>query len=82
MTRAIDVPVLCLTLEQAAEAAQVGRSTLDAWSHRAGFPVIRDGNVVRVPLDLFKLWLEEMAQTPARVPAVLPLEVVPPRRQR
>lgn len=50
-------PVLCLTPEQAAAACQVSRDQIDVWTHRPGFPVIRDGRVVRIPLDQLRTWL-------------------------
>lgn len=53
---------LLLTLDQASDLCQVSRAKIDEWSHRTGFPVIREGGVVRVPLDLFKVWLEGWAR--------------------
>lgn len=54
-------PILCLTPEQAAQACQVSRDQIDIWTHRAGFPVIRDGRVVRIPLDQLREWLAAQA---------------------
>jgi excisionase family DNA binding protein len=55
------LPTLLLTPEQAAEVCQVSRAKLDEWTHRAGFPVIREGSIVRVPLELLKVWIAEQA---------------------
>jgi excisionase family DNA binding protein len=71
------LPVLLLTPGQAAEVCQVGRDQLDEWAHRAGFPVIRDGRIVRIPLKLLEQWLADQAYaTNARtVPALDALAV-------
>jgi excisionase family DNA binding protein len=55
------VPLLLLTPEQACDACQVGRNQLEEWMAQPGFPVIRDGRVVRIPLESLKLWLAERA---------------------
>jgi Helix-turn-helix domain len=55
------VPLLLLTPEQACDACQIGRNQLEEWMARPGFPVIRDGRVVRIPLESLKLWLAEQA---------------------
>jgi excisionase family DNA binding protein len=55
------VPLLMLTPEQACDAMQIGRDQLEEWMHRAGFPVIRDGRVVRIPVDELRQWCAEQA---------------------
>lgn len=55
------LPVLLLTPEQAAEVCQVGRDQLYEWTRRAGFPVIRDGRIVRIPLKQLEQWLADQA---------------------
>lgn len=55
------VPLLALTPAQTCEALQIGRDTFDVWSHRPGFPVIRDGKTILVPLESLKTWLIEQA---------------------
>ena len=58
------VPLLLLTPEQACDACQIGRNQLEEWMARPSFPVIRDGRVVRIPLESLKLWLAERAFHP------------------
>jgi excisionase family DNA binding protein len=55
------VPLLALTPTQVCEALQIGRDQFDEWSHRSGFPVIRDGKTILVPLESLKAWLVEQA---------------------
>jgi hypothetical protein len=72
-------PVLLLTLDQAADACQVSRAQLDEWSFRPGFPVIREGRTVRVPLKDLEVWLSQQAM-PDLMPARLPLRRYPSPR--
>jgi excisionase family DNA binding protein len=60
LTPIVDVPIL-LTRQQAAELANVSTDCLDNWSHRPNFPVIRDGQLVRIHRDLFDQWLRTQA---------------------
>jgi hypothetical protein len=73
-------PVLLLTLDQAAEACQVSRAQLDEWSFRSGFPVIREGRMVRVPLADLEVWLSQQALPDLTMPARLPLRRHPSPR--
>lgn len=82
--------ILLLTPQQAAEACQVSRGKLDEWSHRTGFPVIREGGTVRIHAGLLDEWLKARALETNAPLAAEPLELlkppsiplVPPRRAR
>lgn len=50
---------LTYTLEQAAEAIQVSRPTMQNLVHRADFPSFRVGRRWIIPADGLKRWLEE-----------------------
>lgn len=52
---------LLLTREQTAEACQVSLDTIDQWTHTRGFPVIRQGRLVRIPVESLNRWLAEQA---------------------
>lgn len=52
---------LTYTVKEAAQAANVSIPTLYAWAKTAGFPVVRVGRKLVVPIDAFKRWLEEQA---------------------
>ena len=51
------VPRIALRLEEAAHAIGVCRRTLDTWSTQPGFPVVRIGKCVLVPVDALRDWL-------------------------
>jgi excisionase family DNA binding protein len=70
-------PVL-LTREQAAEWAQVGLETIDAWSHEPGFPVIRRPRFVRIHREAMDEWLKQRALGSNPVRGLEP----PPRMRR
>lgn len=78
----VAVPTLLLTVEQAAAACQVSRGKFDQWTRRRGFPVIRDGQVVRVPLELLKSWLEAWAQPEESYASMMVSPIEPLRRRR
>lgn len=52
---------LTYTAKEAAQAANVSMPTFYGWTKIAGFPVVRVGRKVVVPIDAFKRWLEEQA---------------------
>ena len=52
---------LTYTAKEAAQAANVSMPTIYAWTRIEGFPVVRVGRKVVVPIDAFKRWLEEQA---------------------
>lgn len=52
---------LTYTAKEAAQAANVSMPTLYAWTKSEGFPVVKVGRKVVVPIDAFKRWLEEQA---------------------
>ena len=52
---------LTYTAKEAAQAANVSMPTIYAWTKITGFPVVRVGRKVVVPIDAFKRWLEEQA---------------------
>lgn len=85
MTPAVpqSLPVVLLTPKQAAEVCQVGRPVIDTWSHQPGFPVIRDGRIVRIPLDQLREWLAARAAQTNAQPAELAPRIarMPVRRQ-
>ena len=48
---------LTYTAKEAAQAANVSMPTIYAWTRIEGFPVVRVGRKVVVPIDAFKRWL-------------------------
>lgn len=52
---------LTYTAKEAAQAANVSMPTIYAWTKIKGFPVVKVGRKVVVPIDAFKRWLEEQA---------------------
>lgn len=65
------VPVFCFTRTQVCEALQIGVETFDTWSHRHGFPVIRDGKTILVPIDSLQEWLRQQAASTNGEPETL-----------
>lgn len=57
----IKYPRLAYTVTQAAEAVGVSRPTLYRWMSIDGFPAVRIGGTVRIPVDAFREWLNERA---------------------
>lgn len=55
------MPPVLLTPEQAAAWCQVSRSQFDKWTHRPGFPVIREGHLVLIHADELDKWLRTQA---------------------
>jgi len=53
----LELPVLLLTMHQAAAMAQVGLDRLRDWTYEPGFPVIRTTHKVRIHARLFDEWL-------------------------
>lgn len=53
---------LTYTRKEAEEVAQVSAPTFRMWTRTPGFPVIRAGTKILIPIDAFKRWLEEQAQ--------------------
>ncbi len=49
------------TSKEACEAANVSAPTLRKWTRTPGFPVIRAGKKILIPIEPFKRWLEEQA---------------------
>lgn len=56
-----EYPRLAYTVTQAAEAVGISRPTLYEWMRLDGFPVVRIGGTVRIPVDSFREWLNERA---------------------
>jgi excisionase family DNA binding protein len=50
-----------VTPEQAADYCGISRSKLDEWTHRIGFPVIREASTVRIHAALLDEWLRAQA---------------------
>jgi excisionase family DNA binding protein len=57
-----DTPLLLLTREQVATRCQVSLNTVDEWTWREGFPVIRrGGHFVRIHAAKLDEWLAQEA---------------------
>lgn len=54
---------LAVTISEAARLVGVSRPTIYAWSKLEGFPIVRIGSTVRIPISAFERWLEAEAQT-------------------
>lgn len=52
---------LAYTPTEAAEVASVSRPTIYRWMKMDGFPVARIGGCTRIPVEAFKLWLNQQA---------------------
>lgn len=50
------------TAKEACEVASVSIPTLRKWTRTPGFPVLRAGKKILIPIDAFKRWLEEQAR--------------------
>jgi len=50
------------TREEAATIAGVSPDRIDRWAIEPGFPVIRDGQLVRIHIRLFDQWLAARAE--------------------
>lgn len=53
--------ILAYTPTTLAEAMSVSRPTVYRWMRLPGFPVVRLGNCVRIPMKAFERWLDEQA---------------------
>lgn len=53
--------VAYLTLDQAAERAQVSKRTVERWMRDDGCPYIKlpGGHLVRIPVERFDAWLDQ-----------------------
>lgn len=61
MSAAAEVSPLALTPTQAAKAVSISKPTLYRWMNEPGFPVVRIGGCVRIPVDAFRVWLNQRA---------------------
>lgn len=52
---------LTVTVEEMAEIVGVSRPTAYDLIHKEGFPTVRIGRRIVIPLDSLKRWLEEQA---------------------
>ena len=52
---------LTVTVEEMAEIVGVSRPTAYELIHKEGFPTVRIGRRIVIPLDSLKRWLEEQA---------------------
>lgn len=57
----VELPFVCLTIDQVAAANQVSRTKVVEWTHRAGFPVIREEGTIRIPVRALLDWLDKTA---------------------
>ena len=55
---------LTYTLEEAAEAMNVSRTTMSKIIHRKDFPAFRAGRRWIIPVETFKKWLSEQTEIP------------------
>jgi len=53
---------LNFTAKEACTAACVSIPTLRKWTRTQGFPVLRAGKKILIPIEPFKRWLEEQAE--------------------
>lgn len=53
---------LTVTVEEMAEIVGVSRPTAYDLIHKEGFPTVRIGRRIVIPLDSLKRWLEEQAR--------------------
>ena len=51
----------CISLQEAGKRIGVGRSHIYALANSKGFPCVRLGKRIVVPVDALKRWLEEQA---------------------
>lgn len=70
---------LLLTREEAAEVAGVSTDRIDRWLTEPGFPVIREGYMIRIHAALFDQWLR--ARATASRPEPPPVKINAPRTQ-
>lgn len=61
MSAAAEIPPLALTPAQAAKAVNISKPTLYRWMNEPGFPAARIGGCVRIPVDAFRVWLNQRA---------------------
>lgn len=54
---------LVYTTAEACQVAQISIPTLRQWTRTPGFPVLRAGTKVLIPIEPFKRWMAEQAQT-------------------
>lgn len=52
---------LTYTRQEAEKVANVSAPTLRKWARTPGFPVLRAGKKILIPIEPFKRWLEEQA---------------------
>ena len=50
---------LCMTIDEAARRANIGRNTMHEWSAREDFPLLRVGRKKLVLISAFERWLED-----------------------
>ena len=49
------------TAKEAARAGNVSIPTLRKWTRTPGFPIIRAGKKILIPVEAYKRWLEDQA---------------------
>lgn len=52
---------LAFSITEAATAVGVSRPTIYRWMALPGFPVVRIGKTVRIPIRAFEAWMEAQA---------------------
>lgn len=53
---------LALNTVEASALLGISRPTLQAWMREPGFPVVRVGRCVRIPIEPLKAWLADRAE--------------------
>lgn len=53
---------LAISIEEFANATGIGRSKAFELARQPGFPVVRLGRRIVIPVDALKAWLEEQAK--------------------
>lgn len=57
---------LTWTAEEAMRASGIGRNSFYRLIHQPGFPVLRIGRKVLIPIDAFRAWLNQRSDTQGR----------------
>jgi len=50
---------IAVNVAEAARLVGVSRPTMARWTHIEGFPVVRIGGVVRVPVEGLRAWIQK-----------------------
>ena len=56
-----NLPVIAVNITEAARLVGVSKPTMTRWTHISGFPVVRLGGTVRIPVEGLKAWIDDQA---------------------